>query len=175
MALCPSTEGHAQGVRWAHCGPMKTLFALTLLAAAASAQAGVNCKFGGAAINVSESLADLSHSPSGKRDLNGKLSLFRLVTLDESEGDTNSIELKTADVTKPGDYVLSLEPGWRSSVDVRGKREKVSGGKFHFTHFEVRDSVGRAAGTVEFTSETTRGVCTFDVPVQAMNRDRLGL
>lgn len=154
---------------------MKTFVALTLLALAASAQAGVSCKFGGAAINVSDSLADLSHSPAGKRDANGKLSLFRLLTLDDSDGDTNSIELKTVDVTKPGDYPLSLEPGWRSLVDVRGKREKVSGGRFHITQFEVRDMVAHAVGTVEFTAETTRGACSFDVPVQAINRDRLGL
>ena len=153
---------------------MRIFIATTLLALAASAQAGVSCKFGGAAINVSDSLADLSHSPAGRRDANGKLSLFRLLTLDESEGDTNSIELKTADVTKPGDYALSLEPGWRSLVNVRGQREKLSGGKFHITQFEVRDTVAHAVGTVEFTSETTRGICSFDVQVQAINRDRLG-
>jgi len=143
---------------------MKNFVALTLLALAASAQAGVSCKF-----------ADLSHSPAGKRDANGKLSLFRLLTLDESDGDTNSIELKTVDVTRPGDYSLSIEPGWRSLVNVRGKREKVIGGKFHITQFEVKDTVAHAVGTVEFTSETTRGACSFDVPVQAINRDRLGL
>jgi hypothetical protein len=154
---------------------MKTFVALTLLAtAAASAQAGVNCKFNGRDIVVSDSLADLQYSASGKRDRNGNLSMLRLLTLDDSEGDTHSVELKTVDVTKPGDYPLSLAPGWRSNVDANGEHERVTGGVFHIRRFEISGAEGRAAGTVEFTTAKTQGVCSFDVPLQAMERDRLG-
>lgn len=58
---------------------------------------------------------------------------------------------------------------------MQGKQQRVTSGKFHFTHFEMHDSTGRAAGTVEFTTEQTRGSCRFDVEVKGINRDRLGL
>jgi hypothetical protein len=156
---------------------MKAFTTLTFLLLAANAHAGVTCKIGGAPIVVSDSLADASYSPSGKRDTsNGRLSLFRLMTMDMSEGDgdTSSVELKTADVTKPGDYPLSLEPGWRSNSDVKGAKQRVTGGKFHFTKFELSGNTGRAVGTVDFTTEKTSGACTFDVTVQAINRDAMG-
>lgn len=154
---------------------MKTLLALILLGLAASAQAGVSCKIGGADIRVSDSLADFNYSPSGKPGNTGKLSRFRLMTLDGGEAPTSSIELKAVDITAPGDYTLAMESLWRSVIRVQGKQQRVTGGKFHFTRFEMHDAVGRAAGTVEFTTDQTSGSCSFDVEVKGINRDRLGL
>ncbi len=166
--------GQALADRWAHSGGMKTLIALTLLVLAAGAHAGVSCKIGGADIRVSESLADFNYSPSGKPGATGKVSRFRLMTLDGGDGPTSSVELKTVDITTPGDYTLSTESLWRSVIRVQGKQQKVTGGKFKFTRFEMHDSAGRAAGTVEFTTEQASGSCSFDVEVQGINRDRLG-
>ncbi|MBW8844235.1 MAG: hypothetical protein JF607_04590 [Burkholderiales bacterium] len=154
---------------------MKIPFALVLLALATGAQAGVSCKIGGADIRVSDSLADFNYSPSGKPGHTGKVSRFRLMTLDGGEGPTSSVELKAVDITTPGDYAVSNESLWRSVIRVQGKQQKVTGGKFKFTRFEMHDSAGRAAGTVEFTTDQTSGSCSFDVEVKGINRDRLGL
>ena len=153
----------------------KPFLALALLALAASAQAGVSCKIAGADIRVSDSLADFNYSPSGKPGATGKLSRFRLMTLDGGDAPTSSVELKTVDITTPGDYTLSMESLWRSVVRVQGKSQRVTSGKFHFTRFEMKDSLGRAAGTVEFTTDQVSGSCNFDVEVKGINRDRLGL
>ncbi|MBI3349576.1 MAG: hypothetical protein HY020_20500 [Burkholderiales bacterium] len=154
---------------------MKTCVALTLIGLSICAQASISCKIGGVDIRVSDNLADFNYSPSGKPGSTGKLSRFRLMTLDGGEAPTSSIELKTVDITTPGDYALSTESLWRSVIRVQGKQQKVTGGKFHFTRFEMHDATGRAAGTVEFTTEQISGSCVFDVEVKGINRDRLGL
>lgn len=153
----------------------KPLLTLALLALAAGAQAGVSCKIGGADIRVSDSLADFNYSASGKVAATGKLSRFRLMTLDMGEGPTSGVELKAVDITTAGDYELAMESLWRSVIRVQGKSQRVTAGKFHFTRFEMKDTTGRAAGTVEFTTDKTSGSCTFDVEVKGINRDRLGL
>lgn len=149
--------------------------ALLLAGVAAGAQAGVSCKIGGADIKVTDSLADFNYSPSGKPGNTGKLSRFRLITLDSSGGPTSSVELKAVDITTAGDYAVANEPLWRSVIRVSGKQQRTTGGQFHFTRFEMHDAVGRAAGTVEFTTDKTSGSCTFDVEIKGINRDRLGL
>ena len=154
---------------------MKTFITLALLGLTASAQAGVSCKIGGADIRVSDSLADFNYSPSGKPGATGKVSRFRLMTLDGGDAPTSSIELKTVDVTAPGDYTLAMESLWRSVIRVQGKQQRVTGGKFSFTRFEMHDATGRAVGKVEFTTDQTSGSCSFDVEVKGINRDRLGL
>lgn len=153
----------------------KPLLTLALLGLAASAQAGVSCKIAGADIRVSDSMADFNYSPSGKAGATGKLSRFRLMTLDGGGAPTSSVELKAVDITTPGDYALSMESLWRSVIRVQGKSQRVTAGKFHFTRFEMKDSVGRAAGTVEFTTDSTSGSCAFDVEVKGIDRDRLML
>ena len=153
----------------------KSLLAFALLALAASAQAGTSCKIASADIRVSDSYSDFNYSPSGKAGATGKLSRFRLMTLDGGEAPTSNVELKTVDITGPGDYTLSMESLWRSVIRVQGKSQRVTAGKFHFTRFEMKDTVGRAAGTVEFTTDQASGSCTFDVEIKGINRDRLGL
>lgn len=153
----------------------KTLLAFLLVGLAAVAQADVSCRIGGADIRVSGSFSDFNYSPSGKPGATGKLSRFRLMTLDGGEAPTSSVELKAVDVTTPGDYTLAMESLWRSVIRVQGKQQRVTAGKFHFTRFDMKDSVGRAAGSVEFTTEQTSGSCSFDVEVKGINRDRLGL
>jgi hypothetical protein len=138
----------------------RSFLALTLLAStAASALAGVNCKFNGCDIIVCDSLADLQYSASGKRERerNDNLSMLRLLTLQASKGDTQSVELKTVDVTQPGDYPLSWAPGWRSNVDAHGEHGHVTGGVFHIRRFEVNGTEGRAAVTVEFATAKIQG------------------
>lgn len=81
---------------------------------------------------------------------------------------------KTVDVTAPGDYPLSTESLWRSSIRVQGVDQRVSSGRFRFTRFEIKDSRGRAVGAVEFSAANSSGACTFDVEVKGQNRDRLG-
>ena len=153
----------------------QTLISLALLSLATAASAGVSCKIGDADIRVSDSLADFNSSPSGKPGHTGRVSRFRLMTLDGGGAPTSSVELKAVDITTPGDYALANESLWRSVIRVQGKQQRVTGGQFHFTHFEMHDSTGRAAGTVEFTTAQTRGSCRFDVEVKGINRDRLGL
>lgn len=153
----------------------KLLLTLALLGLAASAQAGVSCKIAGADIRVSDSMADFNYSPSGKAGATGKLSRFRLMTLDGGDAPTSSVELKAVDITAPGDYALAMESLWRSVIRVQGKSQRVTGGKFHFTRFEMKGSVGRAAGTAEFTTDAASGSCSFDVEVKGIDRDRLGL
>lgn len=153
----------------------KSLLALALLAVATGAQADVACKIGNADIRVSGSFSDFNYSPSGKPGHTGRVSRFRLMTLDGGDSPTSSVELKAVDITTPGDYAVANESLWRSVIRVQGKSQRVTGGTFHFTRFEMHDSSGRAAGTVEFTTDQTRGSCTFDVEVKGINRDRLGL
>ena len=86
----------------------------TLLTGAATTSAAANldsvrCKIDGKDITVSDSLANFSYSPSGLKGGSGHVSMFRLSTSDAGEGQTSSIELKTVDVTAPGDYTLSTE------------------------------------------------------------------
>ena len=152
-----------------------SLLAFALAGLATTAQADVSCKIGGADIRVSGSFSDFNYSPSGKPGNTGRLSRFRLMTLDGGEGATSSVELKAVDITTPGDYPVANESLWRSVIRVQGKKQHVTGGQFHFTHFEMHDTTGRAAGTVEFKTEQTSGSCRFDVEVKGINRDRLGL
>lgn len=156
---------------------MKTLL-LPLLAAvlAAPAQATVSCQVGGADIPMSASMADFNYSASGKAGAGtGRVSLFRLMAGNDGEDQRLSIELKTVDVSKPGEYPVVDESGWRSVIRVQGKKQRVTGGKFNFSRFDMKGNSGRAAGTVEFTTEQTRGRCSFDVEVKGIERDRLGL
>jgi hypothetical protein len=151
---------------------------IPLLAAtlAVGARADVSCQVGGADLPMAGSLADFNYSASGKAGgSSGRVSLFRLMAGNEGEDRRLSIELKTVDVSKPGEYPVVDESGWRSVIRVQGKKQRVTGGKFQFSRFEMRGHTGRAAGSVEFTTEQTRGRCTFDVEVKGIERDRLGL
>lgn len=154
---------------------MKLALALLLAGATASAHAGVSCKIGGTSIDAAGSLADFNYSPSGKAGRTGRVSLFRLMTRDNGDGPSSGVDLKAVDITRAGDYPVVDEAGWRSSIRVKGKRQRITSGQFRFTQFEMRDTTGRAVGTVEFTTEQTSGSCSFDVEVQGINRDRLGL
>jgi hypothetical protein len=152
---------------------MKTFMSLVLLAwSAAAAQASVSCKINGNEIRVAEAMAHHDYSASGKKGASGHVSLFRLLTLDDSDGPTSSIELKTVDVSKPGDYRLSSEPGWTSRIRDRDDDQYVTSGRFRFTRFEPGQPGGRAVGTVEFTTGRASGSCSFDVLIQGINRDR---
>lgn len=156
-----------------------TLIASLITGTAANCAAAnpdsVRCKIDAKDITISDSRADFNHSPSGVKGGSGHVSLFRLLTLNASEGETSSVELKTVDVTAPGDYPLSTESLWRSSIRVQGIDQRVISGRFHFTRFEMKDSRGRAVGTVEFSAGNSSGACTFDVEVRGQNRDRSGL
>ena len=143
---------------------MRTALVLSLLTLAASAQAAVDCRFNGSPVVVSDVFSDFHFSSLGERDVNGNLSMFRLLTMDESDAG-NSVELKTTDVTKPGVYALSMAPGWHSLVDVQGEKQRVTGGKFTITRFEMRGTAGRAAGSVPFTTAKVSGACSFEVDV----------
>jgi hypothetical protein len=153
---------------------MKHLIALLLAGLAAGAHAGIDCTIGGERITLHDGMADFNYSPSGKPGVTGKVSLFRLMGLGEDSSPLGTLELKAVDVTGAGDYALSLASGWRSAIHFERKRQRVTGGKFTFTRFEMRDHTGRAAGRVEFTTDKTRGSCSFDVEVKGINRDRLG-
>lgn len=144
---------------------MKATLFFSLLALAASAQAAVDCKFNGRPVVVTEAFSDYHYSGAGKRDANGNLSMFRLLTLDESDGGPNSVELKTTDVTRPGTYALSMAAGWQSLVDVQGETQRVTGGSFTLTRFQMQGSTGRAAGSVSFTTAKVSGSCSFDIEV----------
>lgn len=153
----------------------KPLIALLLAGLAAGAHAGIDCDIGGTRIQLLDGIADFNYSPSGRPGATGKLSRFRLMGLGPESSPLGTLELKTVDVTTPGDYPLSLDSGWRSAIHFQGKRQRVTGGKFSFTRFEMRDHTGRAAGRVEFATDKTSGSCSFDVEVKGINRDRLGL
>lgn len=146
---------------------------LVLLGLGAVAQAEVRCHIGGREIPVANAMADFNDASSGERASTGKLSRFRLLTLDLSAGPNSSVELKTVDVTAPGEYALSTEALWRSVVRVANERQKVTAGRFRFTHFEIVEGRGRAVGTVEFNTEATKGSCSFDLEFKGVNRDRL--
>ncbi|KQW51461.1 MULTISPECIES: hypothetical protein [unclassified Roseateles] len=149
---------------------MRTALAFSFLTLAAGAQAAVDCQFNGRPVVVSESFADFHTNSLGKRDVNGYLSMFRLLTMDESDGGPNSVELKTIDVTKPGRYALSKDAGWRSQIDVQGDTVPTTGGEFNITRLEVRGSTGRAAGTVTFSTAKVNGSCRFDVELVVVDR-----
>lgn len=152
---------------------MKTFIALTLLSLAATAHAGIDCEIGGQRIKLRDGIADFNYSASGTPGVTGKVSLFRLLGLGPEGGPLGSLELKTVDVTTPGDYALSTAATWRSAFHFNGKRQRVSSGKFSFSRFEISDHLGRAAGRVEFSADAASGVCTFDVEIKGINRDRL--
>lgn len=154
---------------------MKHLIALLLAGLATSVHAGIDCDIGGSRITLLDGVADFNYSPSGKPGATGKVSLFRLMGLGPDDSPLGTLELKAVDVTTPGDYALSQASGWRSAIHFDKKRQRVTGGKFSFSRFEMRDHTGRAAGRVEFTTDKTSGSCSFDVEVKGINRDRLGL
>ncbi len=98
---------------------LSTALIATLLTGAGANCAAVSpnsmrCKIVAKDITVSDSRADFNYSPSGVKGGSGHVSLFRLLTLDASDGETSSVELKTVDATAPGDYTLSIESLWRS-------------------------------------------------------------
>jgi hypothetical protein len=146
---------------------------VTLLSLASAAQAGVSCKFGSETIAAADVQTMFQYSASGQRGKTGKVSYFRLMTHDDAPGASSGIQVKTVDVMKPGDYAMTTEAGWTSVIRLHGKEQRVTAGKFSFTRFEVSGSRGHAAGTLEFTTAQTRGSCSFDVDVQALNRDTL--
>lgn len=117
---------------------------------AAADSNSMRCKIDAKDIPVSDSRADFNYSPGGVKGGSGHVSLFRLLTLDASDGQTSSVELKTVDVTAPGDYPLSTESLWRSSIRVQGVDQRVSSGCFRFTRFEIKDS--RAARSERWSS-----------------------
>jgi hypothetical protein len=155
-----------------------TLVASCLTSAAASTMAAdpdkVRCKIGSKDVVGVLVLADFNYSASGVKAATGKVSRFRLMANDEAAGETSGIELKAVDITTLGDYELSTESLWRSSVRVQGDDQRVTSGRFHLTRFEMKDSRGRAAGTVQFNTSKTSGVCSFDVELKGVERDRLG-
>lgn len=152
---------------------MRALAPIALFLMIGASQAGVSCTIDGRAIPVSESIVNFHYSASGTRGPSGKVSHFRLMTLDGGDGPESDVELKTVDVTTPGDYELSTGSGWRSVFTVAHKRQKVTGGRFHFKAFEVHRERGHAAGTVEFHADKIRGECRFDVVFEATETDRL--
>ncbi|MCE4556453.1 hypothetical protein [Pelomonas cellulosilytica] len=148
------------------------LLASSVLVLAATARADVNCKFGDVAFASADVQTLFQYSASGERGKSGKVSFFRLMAHDGSTP-SSSIELKTVDVMKPGDFDLAKEAGWTSVIRLHGKMQRVTGGKFSFTRFEVSGSRGHAAGTLVFKTASTEGSCAFDVDVQAVDRDSL--
>jgi hypothetical protein len=152
---------------------MKTFIALILLGLVAAAHAGIDCEIGGTRLKLVDGEASFNYSPSGKPGASGEVSLFRLLGLGPEGGPLGSFDMKTVNVSKPGDHALSMKPTWRSALHFDGKRQRVTGGKFSFTRFEIREHVGRAAGRVEFTTDKTSGSCSFDVEIHGINRDRL--
>lgn len=81
---------------------------------AAASPNWMRCNIVARDITVSDSRADFHYLPSGVKGGSGHVSLFRLLTLDASDGETSSVELKTVDVTAPGEYTLSIESLWGS-------------------------------------------------------------
>jgi hypothetical protein len=161
---------------------MQNVFALTLLvtllasAATVCTAAGpgtVRCKIGGKDLAFAGVVADHNYSASGVKGATGQVSRFRLIGFDDPADDGSGIELKTVDVTVAGDYALSTESLWRSTFRAQGKEQRVSSGRFRFTRFEMKESRGRAQGTVEFSAGASGGSCSFDVEVKGVNRDRL--
>ena len=151
---------------------LSLLLLTTSLCGASSAE--VNCKIGGREIRVAEAISDFNYSAKGVRGASsGKVSHFRLITIDDGDGPTSGIELKTVDVTALGEYALSTESLWRSNFRLNDKDQNVTTGRFNFTRFEMQGSRGRAAGTVEFASALNSGSCSFNVEVMVLNRDRL--
>lgn len=143
---------------------------LALLLLSGAAQAEVACDFGGGEQIAPAYEASFMYSSSGERGREtGKVSHFRLMTL----GMSRDLELKTFDITTPGDYRLSTETLWRSVISEKGKRLKVSSGKFYFSHFEMHGFHGRASGTIEFLAEGVSGKCRFAVEIKGSDRDRL--
>jgi hypothetical protein len=160
--------------------PMRLLIALiatwltSIAATSVAAEPGsVRCKLGGKDMVATIFLADFNYSAKGIKGATGKVSLFRLIANDDGPGETSGIDLKTVDVTTLGDYELSTESLWRSTVRVQGDDQRVTSGRFHLTRLEMKDSRGRAAGTVQFNTSKTNGVCSFDVEVKGINRGRL--
>lgn len=147
--------------------------ALLLAGCVAGAHAGVDCQFGGEAIAADDVQTMFQYSASSTRDRNGKLSYFRLMTHDEGPGPSSGLQVKTVDVTTPGDYAMAKEPGWTSVIRLHGKDQRVTVGKFSFTRFDVSGPRGHAAGTLAFTTAKTTGSCTFDVEFSAVDRDTL--
>lgn len=152
---------------------MRAFAPVFLLILSAAAQAEVRCEFNGRAIPVAESTVVFHYSASGTRGPSGKVSHFRLSTLDGSDGPTSSVELKAVDITTPGEYALTTESGWRSTLLVNGKKQKVLSGRFVFATFTAARAHGRAAGTVEFDTGATRGSCRFDVEFSPLETDGL--
>jgi hypothetical protein len=154
-------------------------FTATLLISATSTCAAadpniVRCKIGGKEVAGALIIADFNYSAKGVKGATGKVSLFRLTANDDAADETSGIELKTVDITTVGDYELSTESLWRSTVRVQGGDQRVTSGRFHLTRFDMKDGRGRAAGTVQFNTSKTNGVCSFDVEVKGIHRDRLG-
>jgi hypothetical protein len=150
----------------------KPLIALSLLALAAVARADVKCAFGDAAIATADAQTMFQYSASGAPGKSGKISFFRLIAHDGASP-SSSIELKVVDVMAPGDFAMTMEPGWTSVIRLHGKQQRVTAGKFSFSRFEVSGSRGRAVGTLEFKTAQTQGHCSFDVELQAVDRDTL--
>lgn len=150
----------------------KPLLALPLLALAAAAQAGVNCKFDDVTIATDDTSTMFQYSASGQPGRTGKISFFRLMANDGGNP-SSSIELKTVDVMKPGEFAMTKDAGWVSVIRLHGKTQRVTAGKFSFKRFDVAGSGGRAAGTLEFTTAKTEGRCDFDVEFSAVDRDLL--
>jgi hypothetical protein len=136
--------------------------------------AGVTCTMGGSEVPIGESMSDFVYSARGvPGEATGKISHFRLMAMGTGDAKTSSnIQLKTVDVKGPGSYPVVNESLWRSTVRERGKNQKTTGGRFVFTKFDVNGMRGHAVGTVEYTTEQSKGACSFDVEFTAVNRDR---
>lgn len=153
--------------------PRLSLLVVLCLTLGSPAFAGVQCQISGQDIRVSNTLAHFDYSASGAKGLSGHMSLFRLLTIDDSDGPSSGVQLKAVDITVPGEYPVATESGWRSTVNDQGKDQAVTQGRFKFSHFAMQGSRGRAAGTVTFSTDKTSGTCSFDVPLTGMDRDRL--
>ena len=139
----------------------------------ASSHAVVKCKINGQDIAVSDAMAKFDYSGSGILGRSGRISLFRLLTLDEGNGALSNIDLKAVNITAPGDYDVSTASDWRSVINDRGSSQKVTRGVFHFSRFAMQGFSGSAVGTVEFTTDRSSGSCAFNVEMTGMDRDRL--
>jgi hypothetical protein len=83
------------------------------------------------------------------------------------------VELKTQDVAGIGETPMSTRRSWRSQLRWQGRDLDVSEGRFQFSLFQPSWPRGRAAGTLEFRAEGRRGLCSFDVSMKVIDRDRI--
>jgi len=153
-------------------GMKKLLAALPPLLLAAAARADVQCQFADITLNTGHTQSQLQHSASGQRGRSGKLSFFA-VRAGNDDNPSSSIDLKAVDVTAPGDYDIAHEPGWASVIRVHGKMQRITSGRITFTQFAVSGPRAHATGTASFKTAQTEGRCSFDVDVQAVDRDTL--